>query len=87
MSTKQRRLAIIKEERERACKAFAVDPVSEDPQANSSKVKPATSAAQHVLEDDFSNIPLMPTAPCIGDRSTEKVIEESLDVVVSPAIP
>ena len=83
MSTKQRRLAIIKDEREKACKAFPDEPVSEDPEASSSKARPATTAG---LEDEFSNIPLMPVAPCVGNRSKEETVEDALDIVVLPAL-
>ena len=86
MSTKQRRLAIVKEEREKARKAFPDDPVSEDPEASSSKVKPAITAINNGLEDELPNIPLMPVAPCIGNHSDEKNIEDALDVVVLPAL-
>ena len=86
MSTRQRRRAIIKEERERARKAFPDDPVFEDPEAFSSKAKQATSVVQKEVEDEFSNIPIMPTATCIGNCSAENVVEDSLDVVVSRAI-
>ena len=86
MSTKQRRLAIIKEEREKARKAFPDEPVSEDPDASSSKARPATTAVNNGLEDEFSTIPLMPVAPCIGNHSDEKTIEDALDVVVLPAL-
>ena len=61
-------------------------PVSEDPEASSSKAKPATTAINNGLEDEFSNIPLMPVAPCIGNHSNEKTIEDALDVVVLPAL-
>ena len=83
MSTKQRRLAIIKDEREKARKALLDEPVSEDPEASSSKARPATTAG---LEDEFSNIPLMPVAPCVGDHSKEETVEDALDVVVLPAL-
>ena len=83
MSTKQRRLAIIKDEREKARKAFPDEPVSEDPEASSSKARPATTAG---LEDEFSSIPLMPVAPCVGNRSKEETVEDALDVVVLPAL-
>ena len=83
MSTKQRRLAIIKDEREKAREALLDEPVSEDPEASSSKARPATTAG---LEDEFSIIPLMPVAPCVGDHSKEETIEDALDVVVLPAL-
>ena len=83
MSTKQRRLAIIKDEREKARTAFPDEPVSDDPEASSSKARPATTAG---LEDEFSNIPLMPVAPCVGNRSKEETVEDALDIVVLPAL-
>ena len=83
MSTKQRRLAIIKDEREKARKAFLDEPVSEDPEASSSKARLATAAG---LEDEFSSIPLMPVAPCVGSHSKEETVEDALDVVVLPAL-
>ena len=86
MSMKQRRLAIIKEEREKARKAFPDEPVSEDAEASSSKAKPATTAVNNGLVEEFSIIPLMPVAPCVGNHSDEKTIGETLDVVVLPAL-
>ena len=83
MSTKQRRLAIIKDEREKARMVLLDEPVSEDPEASSSKARPATTAG---LEDEFSNIPLMPVAPCVGNRSKEETVEDALDIVVLPAL-
>ena len=86
MSLKQRRQAIVKEDREKARAAFPDEPVSEHPEASSSRARPATSAVQG-LEDEFMNIPLMPTVPFGGNHSSTKDLEDPSDVVLKPAVP